>query len=120
MDFPDKLYHATYRPLLASIQNHGLAGAGCRKNWDDSKEGVVYLALDPEVAESYAETADNVPDEWLDDIVILAILTSQLDLACLTSDGNVQNNPGDTLEYHGIIPWSAIDDTSQFTSGSRM
>ena len=120
MDFPNKLYHATYRPLLASIQKNGLAGIGCRKNWEDSKEGVVYLALAPEVAESYAESADNVPEEWLDDIVVLAIPTSQLDLTYLSSDGNVQNNSGDTLEYHGVIPWSAIEDTSRFTSGSRM
>lgn len=109
INLPDKLYHATYGPLLTSIQNNGLAGVGCLKNWEDSKDGVVYLALAPEVAESYAEAADNVPDEWLEAIVVLAIPVSRLDLTRLTLDSNVQNNSGDTLEYSGIIPWSAIE-----------
>jgi hypothetical protein len=104
---PPVLYHATYKPRLKSIQLKGL-GAGVERNWTDSKRGVVYLALDPDVAESYAETSDMVPDEWLDSIVILKISTAGLDPNKFHIDSNVQDNQGDTVEYHGVIPSSNI------------
>ena len=104
---PSILYHATYKPRLKSIGLKGL-GAGGKRNWEDSKRGVVYLALDPYVAESYAETSDMVPDEWLDQIVILKISTAGLDPNKFGIDSNVQDNAGDTVEYHGVIPLKNI------------
>lgn len=99
------LYHATYKRLVASIKKNGLGGKGSeKKKWEDSQDGVVYLAVSPEIAESYAETSDMVPDEWLDEIVMLKIDKSKLDKSKLHIDKNVQDNEGDTLEYHGIIP----------------
>jgi hypothetical protein len=109
LDVPNILYHATYRPLLGSIKKNGLGGAGSEvKKWEDSVPGIVYLALDPNVAESYAETSENVPDEWLDEIVVLKIDTAKLDKSKFRLDRNVQGNTGDTLEYDGVIPISAI------------
>jgi|688.fasta_scaffold01844_28 hypothetical protein len=105
---PQWLYHATYRPLLKSIKAHGLGGDRAQAKWEDSKPGVVYLALDPNVAESYAESSDVVPEDWLDQIVILKIAASKLDKSRLFIDQNVQDNQGDTLEYHGVIPFSNI------------
>ena len=102
------LYHATYRPLLKSIKAHGLGGDRAQAKWEDSKPGVVYLALDPNVAESYAESSNVVPEDWLDQIVILKIAASKLDKSRLFVDQNVQDNEGDTLEYHGVIPLSNI------------
>ena len=96
------LYHATFEPLLDSIRANGL-GATKRTNWEDSRPGVVYLAEDPAVAESYAETTERVPEEWLEQIVILQISTSDLDPDKLISDENVIGDAG-TLEYHGTIP----------------
>jgi len=104
---PPVLYHATYKPRLKSIKLKGL-GAGGKRNWEDSQRGVVYLALDPDVAESYAETSDMVPDEWLDQIVMLKISTVGLDSNKFGIDSNVQDNAGDTIEYHGVIPVSNI------------
>ena len=104
---PSVLYHATYKPRLKSIKLKGL-GAGGKRNWEDSKSGVIYLALDPNVAESYAESSDMVPDEWLDQIVILKISTAGLDPSKFSIDSNVQDNTGDTVEYHGVIPVSNI------------
>jgi hypothetical protein len=101
---PEILYHATYRPLLKSIKQHGLGGDKAQAKWEDSKPGVVYLAIDPNVAESYAESSDVVPDEWLDQIVVLKVNASQLDQSKLKLDSNVIDNQGDTLEYHGVIP----------------
>jgi len=107
-NLPQYLYHATYRPLLKSIKKTGLGGSGAQAKWEDSKPGVTYLALDPNVAESYAETSDVVPEEWLDEIIILKISTSGLDTSKLHTDRNVQDNEGDTLEYHGVIPINNI------------
>ena len=104
---PSVLYHATYKPRLKSIKLKGL-GAGGKRNWEDSKSGVIYLALDPNVAESYAESSDMVPDEWLDQIVILKISTVGLDPSKFSIDSNVQDNTGDTVEYNGVIPVSNI------------
>jgi hypothetical protein len=64
--------------------------------------------LDPDVAESYAETSEAVPDEWLDEIVILKISTAGLDRSNLKIDANVLDNEGDTLEYHGVIPANLV------------
>jgi hypothetical protein len=104
---PPVLYHATYKPRLKSIKLKGL-GAGGKRNWEDSHRGVIYLALDPNVAESYAESSDMVPDEWLDQIVILKISTAGLDPNKFNIDSNVQDNEGDTVEYHGVIPLTNI------------
>ena len=99
------LYHATYAPLLQSIQQNGLGGPGSETTqWDDSVPGVVYLATDPDIAESYAESSDIVDEDWLDEIVILAVRIDNLDRSKLQIDQNVLDNEGDTLEYHGIIP----------------
>ena len=107
-DIPDFLYHATYRPLLKSIKQHGLGGDKAQAKWEDSRPGVVYLAIDPNVAESYAETSDVVPDEWLDQIVILKISTNGLENKLQIDKNVLDNQGGDTLEYHGIIPLSHI------------
>jgi hypothetical protein len=107
VNLPSVLYHATYKPRLKSINLKGLGGGG-KRNWEDSKPGVVYLALDPSVAESYAETSDIVPEEWLDNIVILKISTAGLDPNKFYIDSNVQDSAGDTVEYHGVIPVSNI------------
>ena len=103
-----KLYHATYRPLIRSIKKHGLGGKASRYRWCDSKDGVVYLATDAGVAESYAEVNEEVPEEWTDDIVIFCVDSDSLDNDKLFIDDNVLDNDGSTLEYHGVIPYSAL------------
>ena len=102
-DQEEYLYHATYGPLLKSIRAKGL-GNTTQSQWTDSQPGVVYLARDPEVARSYAETAESVPEAWLDQIVVLQINKSKLNPKLLHRDRNVQDNTGDTLEYHAVIP----------------
>lgn len=111
------LYHATYRPLLKSIKAHGLGGDQAQAKWEDSKPGVVYLATDPNVAESYAESSDAVPEHWLDEIVILKIAADKLDQSRLFVDQNVQDNTGDTLEYHGVIPVGGLSLLENFADG---
>lgn len=110
------LYHATYKQFLKSIFKNGL-GNTKRKMWTDSKgRGVVYLSLDPDVAYSYAEEAEwlddrDDPDIYLDNIVILKIDVSKLDLSKIFKDENVvSDEDSEIVEYHGIIPREAIID----------
>lgn len=107
------MYHATYQPHLASILEWGLGGAPAAppRNYPDSRPGVVYLATSADLARSYAETSDEVPDEWLDAIVVLAVDTAQLDPKALAPDSNVRrsvNETPETFEYQGVIPPQAL------------
>lgn len=100
-------YHATYQPVMSSIMQQGLGGSNAQANWDGSKPGVTYLANDPHVAISYAETNDEVPDDWLDQIVVLAIDGNSLDPNYLKDDTNVLDDDS-TKEYHKTIPPTAF------------
>lgn len=111
---PNKLYHATYLQFLDSIKANGLGNTE-NKMWTDSKSGVVYLADDPWVAESYAETSEFLEDredadDFLDNIIILEVDTEKLDSTKLTLDKNVllyDDEENATWEYDGCIPWEA-------------
>lgn len=110
----DYLYHATYEPLLDKIKSKGLDTRDSKKAWEDSIPGYVYLATDKDVAGSYAETSDYVPEEWLDQIVILTVDASKLDRSKLFRDQNVRNETSDTLEYRGVIPWNTIVNVERY------
>ena len=108
-EVPQYFYHATYKPLLPSIKKTGLDTSEAKLAWEDSEPGIVYLANDPYVAESYAETSEMVDDEWLDQIIILKVASKDLDLSKLHDDRNVRSDePSDTFEYHGVIPWNVL------------
>lgn len=105
----EKLYHATYKPLLKKIKENGLNTKHSKKAWEDSIAGYVYLATDKDVAASYAESSDYVPESWLDQIIVLTIDVSKIDASKLFNDQNVRSEEfSDTLEYRGVIPWSAV------------
>jgi hypothetical protein len=111
-EIPRYLYHATFKPLLKKIKIEGIGGTSTKPIWYDSKPGVVYLAIDPNIALSYAEVAfdenENLPEAWQDMIIILVIDTDFLDKTKFYIDSNVIDNKGDTVEYHGIIPFNSI------------
>lgn len=100
------LYHATYEPYVDSIMKHGLTGNSENKNWSDSNSNVVYLAITPDIAESFAETAELADDDY--DIVILQIDAQKLNGSKLIPDQNIRSNdPNENVysyEYHGTIP----------------
>lgn len=100
MEFPEYLYHSTYKQRLESIMKEGLTGK--YQNWDDSKPGTTYLAISPEIAQSYAESSDLVPDDFIDNIITFKIKTCLLDHSLLFIDSNVIDNV-DTFEYRGKI-----------------
>ena len=103
-----ELYHATYRPLLKKIREKGLDTRDSKRAWEDSVPGYVYLAKDFDVAASYAESSEMVPEEWLDQIVVLTIDSAKLDSDKIFDDANVRNETSDTVEYRGVIPFSSI------------
>ena len=109
VSIPRFLYHATYKPLLKKIKIEGLDTTKSKKNWEDSIPGYVYLAIDADVPESYAETSENVHESWLDKIIILEIDTLKLDTSKLFLDQNVLDSDGSTFEYRGVIPPDAIN-----------
>lgn len=79
------LYHATYKPLLDSIKKDGLRPKVSNKSWNISAN-YIYLSPDKNVAESYAETSDTVPDSYIDK----------------------NNHSGDTYQYDDVIPWKYL------------
>ena len=108
-EIPEFFYHATYKALLPSIKATGLDTREASLAWEDSKPGIVYLANDPGVAESYAEAAEEVSDEIYDSgIVLLKISSKDLDISKLKDDSNVLEDDSDTYEYHGQIPWDKL------------
>ncbi len=112
MSMPTILYHATYAPLVTSIKEEGLGGKSAKPNWPDSKEGVTYWSIDPDVAYSYAESAEDVDESWLDQIVVFACAIKDFDVKKLFVDANVIDNDGVTLEYHGIMPYEKLKRTT--------
>ena len=97
------LYHATYGAHKDSISKHGLKSNVDHKNWEDSKKGKVYLAKDPHVAHSYAETSEEAPEHHLKHIIVYKVHKKHLDSHKLHKDQEVKGD-GDTHEYHGDIP----------------
>lgn len=100
----DYLYHATYGVHKDSISKHGLKANSDHKNWDDSKKGRVYLAKDPHVAHSYAETSDEAPEHHLKHIVVYKVHKKHLDPSKIHHDSNVRNDSSATVEYLRDIP----------------
>ena len=101
------LYHATYKAHKSSIKRAGLQSTVAHKNWEDSEKGIVYLAKNAEIAHSHAETAEDAPDRIYDSgIIVYKIDIKNLDQDKLKKD---RNNPGgNTVEYHGDIPFKHL------------
>lgn len=112
------LYHATYKAHLPSIKaqgiRHDIPVEG--KTWDYCKQGVVFLATDLDVAASFAETTDNesIPEEWLNEIVVLKIDTTFLEPTKIAIDTEIQDNTGSSFEYTDTIPWAAVKKVTNY------
>lgn len=104
---PKFLYHATYKPYLKSIKQNGLGAGKLKRNYEDSKRGVVYFATDFDEAVSYAESSDEVDDDYLDEIIVLRVKSNKLNSAQLKRDANVIDGET-TYEYHGVVPFSEL------------
>ena len=113
MNKPNKLYHATYKALLPKIKTEGLGGKSAKPNWENSKPGVTYQAKSEDIAYSYVKTSENVPEEWLDEIIVFEYAIENFDLSKLFIDKNVIENDDATFEYHGIMPFDKLKAISE-------
>ena len=95
--------------LLKKIKEFGLDSSRGRQLWDDSVKGYTYLSDDKDYAASFAESTDaEIPDSWIDNIIILTIDTNRIDKEKLFIDANNTDEQNSTFEYHGVIPFSSI------------
>ena len=127
-DVPRVLYHATFKALIPSIKRKGIISGGSKYRNFDSVERGVYLGYSPEYAGSMVEASenDNIPEEWFDEIVILTIDTSKLDLSKLDRDPNVlpqEDEYDDTVPpdetiysfiYRDNIPFNAVININKY------
>ena len=104
-DVPRLLYLATFKALLPTIKQSGIISSDSKyRNIGGSERGL-YLGDSPEYAASMVEVRenDNIPKEWFDEIVILTIDTSKLNLSKLDSDPDV-SPPNWQDEYDDTTP----------------
>ena len=119
----DTLYHATYKPYWEEIKKEGFIKPGKHSNWPDifKTYRYIYLSTDYDNAYSYAETAEEVPEELLNQIVVLEIDANKLDIDSIRADENqIYDSDEDEgrsiedpltwveLEYDKPIPVSAV------------
>lgn len=116
----DTLYHATYKPYWEEIKKSGEIKGGVHSNWEGlSHNDVVYLSRDFDNAYSYAETAEDVPEEYLNQIIVLEIDATKLNSNLLHIDENqaygnyYEVNVEDPstwikFQYEGEIPINTI------------
>lgn len=104
------LYHATYMALAEDIRIHGLCrGLIRQKAWGDCSSEYIYLCQDATCAVSFCETSTDVPEHWLDDIVVIAVNAEALDASLFELDKNITNSARLTsYQYKGDVPVSAL------------
>lgn len=100
------LYHATYRANLPGIKSKGLGAPGRRtKSWSISESGWNYFDTNPEIAFSYAESAEDVSDYKYDSgIIVLAVNTDDIPNYPILPDNNTKDGLGHAFKIGGIIP----------------
>lgn len=102
------MYHATFGCYKDSILEHGLnpSIAKNHKNWQFSKNNLVCLAFDGDIAEDFCESNNTVPDEiYNSGIVLFEVDVSGLELFY---DPNITLEDDETildisLVYEGVI-----------------
>ena len=107
---------------MDSIEEKGLI-PNFHNNWDlddgYQESGVLYLSNDIDFCGSMVESSENedIPEEYFDDIIVLEIDTSYLNLKNFELDKNYSSNGhGDTwsFQYRGTIPPEAITDVIEY------
>lgn len=117
---PPVLYHATFNALIPRIQKLGLLPKDDEilHNFEGIESGV-YLAETDNEAGSFVEASENekIPGYWFDEIVIISIDTSKLDISRFDVDPNVIGHEGEDFRpfiYRGTIPSSAFIDIKDY------
>ena len=106
-----KLYHATYNKFRDTILSEGLR-TEMKPNWKGMQHcGVIYLASDAEIAESFVECAD-VDDETMESgICIFELDSLDIDETMLKQDPNIileDDEEAYSFIYPQYIPATAL------------
>lgn len=84
------VYHATRNRFFHKIQKEGLHAKKKKSFEGQEGEGLIYFAYDDDVAASYVETADNIPESWEnDEIIVLAVKKSDINCVYVFQDPNI-------------------------------
>lgn len=98
------LYHATRQRFIGNIRKEGLHSTNRKSFEGQVADGLVYFTINADVAASYVECADNIPESWEDDnIIVLAVNENDLDKKYLCKDPNIVGNSSGTLAYKGCV-----------------
>jgi len=113
-----KLYHATYKYNLASIQENGLIRNGEQvRAYPNCSNEYTYLSSDPECAISFAECSKAVPEKWIEEIVLLEVNHRNLDHMLFFLDENITNEARFTsFQYKGDIPAQSVSESRYMTN----
>jgi hypothetical protein len=117
---PRFLYHATFNGWIPNIEREGILPSGeiAHGNFSNIESGV-YLAENPNEAGSFVEVSENpnIPEEWFNEIVVIKIDTSKLDLTKFDVDPNVIPHEGDVnipFIYKGTVHPSAFVEITDY------
>lgn len=98
------LYHATRQRFIGNIKREGLHATNRKSFEGQVGENLVYFAKDIDCAASYVECADNIPDSWYDDnIIVLVVDERNLDKKYFCKDPNITGNEQDTIAYKNTV-----------------
>lgn len=113
------LYHATDRKNLEAILKNGLLTHPPHHMYEGYDcEGKIYLAFDPDIAESYVEASDESPD----DIVVLKIGLSMLKPENIGYDWNNRceyESDINSCVYYADIPGNCIQECNPSNEPSQ-
>lgn len=99
------LYHATRQRFIGSIKKEGLHATNTKSFDGQIGDGLVYFAFDNDVAGDFAECADNIPESWYDDnIIVLAVDEKNLNKDMFEKDPNIIDGDDISIAYRGSIP----------------
>lgn len=101
------IYHATRNRFVHKIKKEGLRAKRKISYGGQVGSGLVYFATDMHCAASFVECADNIPDSWEDDkIVVLAVKVSDLDKRYFRKDPNIlaeDDEARNTIAYENTV-----------------
>lgn len=102
------LYHATRHRFIGSIRREGLHPKARKSYQSQTNDNLVYFTKNnADCAASYAECADNIPNSWYDDrIIVLAVEEQELNKSYFCKDPNIEDDKDEsTIAYKmGISP----------------
>lgn len=101
------VYHATYKPYWEEIKKEVFIKPGAHQNWGDvfKTKDNIYLSKDYYNALSYAKTAEEVPEELLNQIVVLEIDADKLDVDHLDPDHNQVYDYDGEIQLEDPLTW---------------